>query len=767
MRVATLAALAVLAVIVPTMAPVTAREREELVDQVKNAIDRGVGYLRRTQSARGEWERGGVIGVGVISGGQSCLAMLALLNAGVPPDDPVIQAGLAYIRTIPQAGTYVVALQTMVLAEVNDPRDRMQIQSNVDWLLQAMQRPGFRGWSYGPGLDGGGDFSNTQYALLGLHAGKQAGAKIPDIVWKAILELYKLSQLDTGAWGYTVGDRNPRLTMTLAGFCGLHIAGLELKKGRQKLNRETGVAERCGEYEEDQHIQRTLRWLAQPGHFGFEVANHMYYNVYGVERAGRLSGLRHLAGRDWYREGCEFLIRKQQQDGSWSGGSFDGGTIGATSFALLFLSKGRTPILISKLAWGADNWNNKHHDIKHVVEFCSRELFRKTPLGWQIYDCRKADPNRVRQEAADLLQSPIAFMNGHEPPILTGVQKEILKRYLQEGGFLLAEACCGSADFAAGFRELMKELFDKEMVPVAADHPIYRAYAPIKAEEAAMFPLERLDLGCKTVVILATRPLAGWWEENLFNEGKGVLAFRLAANIVAYATNMELPKPKLTPVEIADDQVDIKLTRNFLEVGQIRHTGDWEPAPSAMRHLMAHLRQQFRLDVSLKKSDVRPGHRELFQHGFLYMHGRGQFSFDATAIKNLRAHLTTGGLLLADACCGSEEFDQSFRKAMQELFPDARLEPIPLGDVLFSAGLNGSAIQQVRCRRRENGRVTELRQVRPELEGVRWGDRWVVIYSKYDLGCALEKHASSDCVGHDHESALRLAAAAVLYYLRY
>lgn len=741
--------------------------REELVDQVKNSIDRGVAYLRRNQSTRGDWEKGGIIGIGVITGGQTCLAALALLNAGVKPDDPVIQRAMNYIRQIPQNGTYVVALQTMVLAEVRDPRDRERIQSNVNWLLQGMLKPAFRGWSYGVGLDGGGDFSNTQYALLGLQAGRQAGARIPDEGWKVVMDLYRVSQLETGAWGYTVGDRNPRLTMTLAGLCGLYIAGAELKKGRQQLNPDTGVAARCGEYDEDPNILRALRWLAQEGHFGFEVANHVYYNIYGVERAGRLSGMRLLAGRDWYREGCEFLIRKQQRDGSWSGGSRDGGTIGATSFALLFLSKGRTPVLISKFAWGDDEWNNKHHDVKHVVEYCSRELFQNSPLGWQIFDCRRADPNRILRETADLLQSPIVYLNGHDAPRLTGAQKEILKKYIEEGGFVLAEACCGSQDFAQGFRNLMRELFEKDMVPVDPDHPVYRAHAPIKPNDAAQFPLERLDLGCKTVVFLATRPLAGWWEENLVREGKGVLAFRLAGNIIAYATNMELPKPKLTPVEIAGDRAEIHLTRNFLEVGQLRHSGDWEPAPAAMRHLMAHLRSKFQLDVALKKSDVRPHHAELFQHGFLYMHGRGRFNLDSQAVKNLRAHLTTGGFLLADACCGSTEFDAAFREMIQQIFPDSPLQRIPLEDSLYSSELNGSPIRQVRCRRRDAGPGSELRLARPELEGVKWGDRWVVVYSKYDLGCALEKHTSSECLGHDHESALRLASAAVLYYLRY
>jgi hypothetical protein len=42
----------------------------------------------------------------------------------------------------------------------------------------------------------------------------------------------------------------------------------------------------------------------------------------------------------------------------------------------------------------------------------------------------------------------------------------------------------------------------------------------------------------------------------------------------------------------------------------------------------------------------------------------------------------------------------------------------------------------------------------------------MVIDSKYDIGCALEKHASTECLGHDHESAVRLASAIVLYALK-
>ncbi|MFL5342909.1 MAG: DUF4159 domain-containing protein, partial [Gemmataceae bacterium] len=597
--------------------------------------------------------------------------------------------------------------------------------------------------------------------------------KIRPEVWKMIRDYYVNTQIKgangTGAWGYTPGDQSPRLTMTLAGICGLLIAGQELKTGRQQLNMFDGVAKKCGVYEEEEALESALRWLEGRGNFSWNLGQYNYYSIYGVERTGRLSGRRFLANRDWYREGCEELLTKQQEDGSWSGRGLDGWTNVSTAFAMLFLSKGRTPILITKLAWGQKNeWNNKHNDVKNVVDFASRQLFNRTPLAWQVHDGRHLEQSQLLIEVGDLLNSPIVYLNGHEAPQLTGLQKEMLKRYVQEGGFIFGEACCGSKEFATGFRDLMKELFEKDMTPVPGDHALYKAYAPV---DPNAFPLERLDLGCKTVVVLSPRPLAGWWEENLFdqkaNVGRGELAFRLAANVVAYATGMELPKQRGIRVQLTDDKTEVKLPRGFLKVAQIRHEGDWQPAPAAMKNLMAHMRQDAKLDLALTTDPVSITNASMFQYRFFYMHGRKKFTYGDPDLKNLRANLKTGGLLLADACCGSREFDAAFREMAAKLFPDAKLELIPSTDELYSRALNGTEIKTVKCRLPKEGGSPELRPIAPALEGIKVNGRWAVIYSKYDLGCALEKHPSSDCIGHDHDSALRLASAAVLYYLKH
>src|ERR1700722_15544200 len=76
------------------------QKKEDLVDQVRDAIELGKKYLRQQQDAQGRWERGGVIGngFGIIENGQSCLALLALINAGEPIESNDIQLGLRYIR---------------------------------------------------------------------------------------------------------------------------------------------------------------------------------------------------------------------------------------------------------------------------------------------------------------------------------------------------------------------------------------------------------------------------------------------------------------------------------------------------------------------------------------------------------------------------------------------------------------------------------------------------------------------------------------------
>ena len=779
---------------------------EQLVGRVNKAIDRGVQHLRQNYSDKNHWEGFWLNALGDMDGGVTALSALALLNCGVPATDKEIRGSLDYLRSLANKRTYVVGLSTMVFAEARRPQDLPRIQQNVDWLVRTASRENGKviGWSYPfDNASNRPDGSNTQYALLGLYAGKSAGAKIPDVVWADVQKLYRTTQIndgnDRGYWFYVEGARRPSFTMTVAGVSGLLIAGMGLDESEQGLDPETGVAARCGRYESQDAINRGINWIAE--HFSFAgalEAKSVYYNVYGIERVGRLSGQRFIGRYDWYREGCEWLVREQNGNGSWSqdrGFQIDGVNVISTSFALLFLSKGRTPVLISKLAHGDSvmrngalietggpgnivGWNRKHNDARHLTEFASKELFDGLPLGWQSYDPRRRayeTPQEILDEVGVLVQSPILYLNGHTAPALSGQQKQILKKYIEEGGFVLAEACCGSPAFADGFRKLMKELFpNSPLRPMSPDHAIWRSYFAVPPGEFS--DLECMELGCRTVVVLSPEPLAGYWEEARYMptgkapaKNRGEQAYRLAGNVIAYATGMEPPKQRLSFTKIADPAAEDKSPPNgFVKPAQIRIPGEPPPAPGAMRNLMAHLRDAAGLDTVLGTEQLQVNDPELFKYKFVYMHGRKRFQFDTDEQANLKANLKSGGLLFADACCGKPEFDAAFRDMVKKLYPDHKLELIPLDDELYSAKLGGRAVRTVKRREQAGGDGPDggYRALPPYLEGVRIDGRWVVIYSKYDIGCALEGHKASDCLGHTRDSAMELATAAMLYALK-
>src|SRR5262249_46738013 len=376
----------------------------------------------------------------------------------------------------------------------------------------------------------------------------------------------------------------------------------------------------------------------------------------------------------------------------------------------------------------------------NLADFCSKELFKKQPLAWQVFDPRRAGDltlPRIDELTADLLQSPVVYISGSRAPRLSSGERKLLKTYLENGGFLFAETCCADKGFDKGFKEMLAtdELFpDSPLKRLDADHPVWLASGKF-AVDPSKHELWGLSQGCKTVVIYSPRgKLSCWWDTNYTSKGKPREAFELGANIIAYATGLEAPKPRLTQVDVLKVDAEKKVRRGYLKVAQVRHEGDWQRAPRAMSHLMAEMRK-IGYDVALQTEEIRPGDRSLPDFRFLYMHGRNEFNFSDAEAKKLKFHLETGGMLLADACCGSQKFNDSFRKLIGQIWPGKKLEAIPLNDELYGAELNGTGISTVKCRREgpDGKRSPELRTVPPALEGMKANGRWVVVYSRYDI----------------------------------
>jgi hypothetical protein len=190
-----------------------------------------------------------------------------------------------------------------------------------------------------------------------------------------------------------------------------------------------------------------------------------------------------------------------------------------------------------------------------------------------------------------------------------------------------------------------------------------------------------------------------------------------------------------------------------------------------MANVLEHVHKVAGYDVTTKIDKVLLSDTtDVRSTKLLYMHGRKAFRVEPGHLDALRFTLERGGLLLADACCGNETFDKSFRQFAQELFPKEKLTVLSTDtnarDALFGAEHNlGTALTSanIQCRTMPNGKMVSRE---PHLEGIRVNGRWVVLYSKYDLGCALDGSTSSSCVGYDQASALKIATAAILYNAR-
>src|SRR5262249_52031551 len=150
--------------------------------------------------------------------------------------------------------------------------------------------------------------------VLGLNAAAEAGIPIPEAVWAAARRYWVNCQQFDGGWQYKPIRGASTHSMTTAGVSSLVITGMRQFRGHESLNGDH--VSRCGEGRVDVPLQRGIDWLG----FNFSVRPGQWnlYYLYGLERAGRLTGLRYFGRRDWYREGAEQLVRTQHaMNGTW------------------------------------------------------------------------------------------------------------------------------------------------------------------------------------------------------------------------------------------------------------------------------------------------------------------------------------------------------------------------------------------------------------------------------------------------------------------
>lgn len=684
-------------------------------------------------------------------GGLTALCTYALLAAGDKPSDPRLAPAIEFLKTADLRGTYAIALRCQVWLHLPPTVETKRLMDRDARLLLAATKgqgsaTGLHDYTNSPKDDY--SHSRAQYATLGLWAASQYGIEIPALYWQAAEAAWMRHQDPSGGWTYkALKETDHDLTpgMTAAGLATLFII-------QDQLHAQRSLG--CNGNVTSPGIERGIQWIAK----NFDKVatdtryprDFHYATLYAVERVAVASGLKYFGTHDWYEKGSKWLLKTQKKDGSWAS-SGDASSLFApipdTCFGLLFLIRGRAPVVVSKLSYGLDggkkvgHWNQRPRDVSSAVAWMGRQT--EQFLNWQIVN--------LDAPHEDLMESPVMYVAGNQVLDFSDEQKAKLRRYVEEGGLILGNADCGHAGFANSFRKLGTELFPSyEFRELPADHSIYEGQQFSRKSWRQPPKLAGLSNGSRELMLLfATDDAARAWQTQA--AGSKPELHQVFSNIVLYATDKEPKRKGDTHLVVADAK---KKTSRTAPMARLAYGGNWNPEPAGWRRLAAMLRNEH--DVTLVIDSLKLGEGELDPkvHKAAHLTGTTRFKLSPAQAAELKKYVEGGGLLLVDAAGGSPEF---------ALSAEAELSGVAGGAPQFLAADHPfmKALGEVSYRtaaRRLLGQAARG----PRVKAVFAKDRPVVLFSAEDLSTGLVGHDVDGIVGYSPASAMKVVAAVIL-----
>jgi hypothetical protein len=741
-------------------------------DEVETSIARAKEYLYSKQ-VNGNWEavqtrdpkaNDGGNANGTQWGGLTSIVTYALLAAGENPTEPRIVSAVEFLRKAEITGVYALGMRAQVWHFLpKTPENVSAARRDGMLLLQGIQKQGrtigLFDYRIAPPEKNRIDLSVSQYGVLGLWAVEQTGAiEIPAVVWQQMEKSWINQQESDGGWGYHgKGDdgRKPDMPMTAAGVATLFIT--------QDYNHAMAGLTCRGDFQ-NPAIDKGMAWIAK--RFD-EALRGSKYGLYGIERIGVASGYKYFNAIDWYQRGADTLVKSQSPDGHWGG---QWGDIPETCFGTLFMARGRAPVVMNKLQYGASaespgaetrkgqaakadsssgDWNQRPRDAANIVRWIGRQAERD--LNWQIVNLNGA--------VEDLSDAPILYIAGSNAPNFTPEQKAKIKTYIENGGMVVANADCGNAAFANAMRKLGGELFPlQEFRELPADHPIYvnAQFLRTKWRTKPNVMAQSNDVRELIVIIPQADPAKQWQTQS--DKGKEEL-FQLMANIFLYSVDKQGLQYK-GRTHLVLPMKDVKPDRT-IKVARLEYHGNWNPEPGGWRRMQGVMLNDKK--VTLTVDTVNPTAWALKSYKIAHLTGTTKFKLDDVAREEIKSFVAAGGTLIVDAAGGSGDFASSADLELRAMFPNdmGKLDAtLPADHPIYA--IPDDKITEVGYRTFARFRLTgDLRTAR--LRGIPQGNRTAVIYSPEDLSTGMVGNQIDGVVGYDPATATNLMRNILLY----
>jgi hypothetical protein len=472
-----------------------------------------------------------------------------------------------------------------------------------------------------------------------------------------------------------------------------------------------------------------------------------FATLYAVERIGVASGRKYFGKFDWFQKGADWLVTKQDRSGGFTK-SIDQGPIPSTCFAMLFLSRGRAPLLMNKLEYtsvGAKQaeWNQRPRDVANLSRWVGRVLERD--INWQVVS--------LDAPVSELHDAPILYISGTNEIKLDDASLAKLRDFAEGGGLILGHADCGGRAFATSFKALAAKLFPAyEFRELPERHPIFEiAFSRSKWKQKPN--VLGLSNGVRELMVLIPQADAAraWQAQSTKTREE---AFQLGANLFLYSADRKNLRFRGESPWV---EVDPKVTPSAtVAVDRLQYAGNWDPEPGGWRRLAAILKNDKRAKLTV--TSVTLG-KDPITAPLAHLTGTAPLKLSDNSRAAIKKYVEGGGTLVVDAAGGSPEFATSAEAELAAIFPESKLEVLPPTHPLYNAGGQAVAVEYRRVAREKAAGKSNA----PRVQGMILGDRVGVFYSREDLSAGLTGTSIDSINGYEPASAVTIMTDILAY----
>lgn len=407
-------------------------------------------------------------------------------------------------------------------------------------------------------------------------------------------------------------------------------------------------------------------------------------------------------------------------------------------------------------------WNATPNDVNNLL----RRMKEQADANFHM------DIRTIEQISDNPDENPVLYRTGHYRFEFTDAERQRLRDYMLAGGMMIFNTGLGSMPFYRSVVKELSEIFPEQPLQrLSPDHPIFHSYYDVDrvqytpAVAAAGYRgnepwFDGVEINCRVVALVSRWGMAVGWEGDVKDEYQAYLpesAFKLGVNILTYASSMRAwAKNAAQAMRFIDSGVPLSDT---VAIAQVQYDGVWKTRHAGMSVLLQTFNRRTGIPVQFGLKELRMTSKDIFSAPLLYITGHEYFELRPEEITALRDYLQGGGFLFGEACCGRRGFDLAFRKMIQSVLPNERLDLIPnAADVLKepndlqNVGVTPALMQDLGAA-----------SIPPRLEGVMLNGCYAVIYSPFALAGGWEMSQSPYARGYNDAGAIKIGQNILMY----